>query len=74
MSDAREWLRQDTLGTVTVDFWKRYVLAKSALLAVLEIHREYIGLDDLRFCCDCEEGWPCVTVRAIDKALGVDDE
>lgn len=48
-----------------VDTWQE------ALLAVLEIHEEEYGL-----CGECGEVvgvvWPCPTVLAIAKAIGVD--
>lgn len=68
MTDAREWLT-DASHAPQTDAAER---TRDALLAVLDLHREQIGLDDvLRYCYDCEENWPCSTVRAIDKALGV---
>lgn len=72
MSDAREWLVN--VLREAPDAVEVYAM-RDALLAVLDLHREQIGLDDvLRYCYDCEEGWPCATVRAINKALGGTDE
>ena len=68
MSNAREWLTDAATGVIDIE--ASVVAMHDALLAVLDLHREQIGLDDaLRYCYDCEEGWPCATVRAINKAL-----
>jgi len=70
MTDAREWL--DGTAWATDD---GVCAMRDALLAVLDLHREQIGLDDaLRYCYDCEEGWPCATVRAINKALNTGED
>lgn len=76
MSDAREWLMNDTLGTVTVDFWSRYAAMKNALLAVLDLHRSVGVLKDVPTCwgCGMDVPWPCPTVRAINDALGIGDD
>ena len=67
MTDAREWLTGTAWATDD-----GVCAMRDALLAVLDLHRETVGLDDaLRYCYDCEEGWPCATARAINKTLGV---
>jgi hypothetical protein len=79
---------------VTADEWLReasapedLVLAKSALRAVLDLHKpcddSELETGDQHWCVACDQGWdgwnfdlikwPCPTMRAIDKALGVSD-
>lgn len=70
MSDAREWLSQA--------WWspRRQDAMRDALLAVLDLHRSVGVLKDVPTCwgCGMDVPWPCPTVSAIDKALGVTDE
>jgi len=73
MTDAREWLRQVSFRYA--DDHKHQM--RDALLAVLDLHyptTDSPGLKD--YCAECGTYalWPCDTVRAINKALGVGDE
>lgn len=63
---AREWLYEAWWSPARQD------AMRDALLAVLDIHEQRSMTEPW---CDWDaEGWPCATVRAIDKALGVTDE
>ena len=66
MSDARKYLKDVKAHS---DKGMDQHLMAAALLAVLDLHRK-----SLPYCLADDEDWPCSTVRAIDKALGVTDE
>ena len=71
MTDAREWL--DSTAWAADD---GVYAMHDALLAVLDLHRSGGVLKDVPTCwgCGMDVPWPCPTVSAIDKALGVTDE
>lgn len=77
MSDAREWLNTPTWDSQNGPTWARWARMRDALLAVLDLHQPYD--DQFGSCCfGCDGGhrtseWPCPTVQAINKALGVSE-
>ena len=75
MTDARKLLEDYHSYSSGADSAEgaRLHMTTAALLAVLDLHQQRSSMGDPW--CDLDnEDWPCPTVRAIDRALGVTDD
>lgn len=75
MSDAREWLNTPTWDS-NGPTWARWARMRDALLAVLDLHIRKVLPGGMSYCSHCwntNREWPCPTVQAINKVLGVSE-
>jgi len=73
MTDLQKWLDEQDTARDTVGYPRLAALA--ALRAVVKLHRDREGdvsdgsLVVNPYCAECEETWPCPTIRAIEKKV-----